>query len=483
MKSKSFAGHILTFGILGASGCGNDFALPLPNESVQAVDTEEHELVVRFAHISDAQIVDEESPGRLTAFAHLFGTAWRPHEAYSTQLLDGTIRAVNKLHVAHNNIDFLIHTGDAVDNAQLNEIEWFVSVLDGEYIDPLTGPDDREPSQIPNPLLDPHHPFEAQGLYRNGVHGDAPTIPWYGLLGNHDRLAVGVLPIVTDLLGRRTSPLPLETRLGVFLPLALDPTGFLSWAPITPANPGPPPEINLPVRVTPNPDRRFITDRDFITVHLSSTGEPPGHGFSADQTDRTFYSVAPVPGLRLIALNSATPLIERPTFFYSDGAISTQQLIFLKGELQTSQARGEWVIIATHHPSASINPLYGTALTEQNLRTLLNSYPCVKLHIAGHAHYNSVFDRGGYTEIVTGSILDAPQQGRVVEIWRSLDPDNTDIELRYRMFSHLDEITPFDESQDGLFEDPLLPMRQIAADLAGGSLQTPYTRTQSGETR
>jgi hypothetical protein len=45
--------------------------------------------------------------------------------------------------------------------------------------------------------------------------------------------------------------------------------------------------------------------------------------------------------------------------------------------------------------------------------------------------------------------------------------DPTPVELRYWMFSHLDEITPPDDSYADLFDDPLLPMRHVAAELAG----------------
>lgn len=449
----------------------------LPNESTQPVDTDRFELLARFVHITDAQIVDEESPGRLTIAASLTRSAWRPYEAYSIQLLDGMIRTVNKLHVARHMIDFLILTGDATDNAQFNELDWFITVLDGGRIDPRTGPDDRDPALRPDSLLDPHHPFEAQGLYRSSVHGDAPTIEWYGMLGNHDRFAVGVFPIVMDVLGRRTSPLPLEDRIGILLPVELDPTGRLSWGAITPANPGPPPEINLPMLVPANPARRFITDREFMEAHLASVSEPPGHGFAGGGADRTWYSVSCAPGLRLIALNSASPFIEEPALIYPGGAISFAQRLFLQRELEKAQALGEYVIVATHHPSDALEAVYGTALTRRTFRTLLNHYPCVKLHLAGHWHRNVVIDQSGYLEIVTGSTLDAPQQGRIIEIWRNIEPrasaraddptPSDEIELRYWTFSHLDEIEPPDDSHADLFDDPLMPMRRIAAELAG----------------
>ncbi len=465
--------------VAACAGCGAMPGSILPNEFTQPLDIAHLELLARFVHISDAQINDEESPGRLTAAAALVSSAWRPYEAYSLQLLDGTIRAVNKLHVARHTIDFVIHIGDATDNAQLNELQWFVAVFDGGRINPRSGPDDRDPGSLPDPLLDPHHPFDAQGLYRNGVHGHAPTIRWYNALGNHDRFASGVFPIITDILGRRTSPLPLQNRIGLFFPVDLDPVGRLSWAPITPANPGPPPKINPPMIVGANPARRFITDRDFVEIHWQSVSGPPGHGFDTDHIDRTWYSVSPAPGLRLITLNSATPFDVQPTLAYPEGAISFSQLLFLRRELEKAQARGECVVVATHHPSDALEPLYGTALTPRSFRSLLNKYPCVKLHIAGHWHRNVVIDRGGYREIVTGSILDAPQQGRVIEIWRESSSAPRDsaraddrtsgehVELRYWMFSHLADIKPPDDSYIDLFDDPLLPMRRIAAELAG----------------
>jgi hypothetical protein len=107
---------------------------------------------------------------------------------------------------------------------------------------------------------------------------------------------------------------------------------------------------------------------------------------------------------------------------------------------------------------------------------MLNAYPCVKLHIAGHWHSNATIDRGGYVEIVTGSTLDPPQQGRVIEVWRKTEPralagvgdepDGSSFELRYWMFSHLEEIAPPDEAHADLFDDPLMAMRRIAAELA-----------------
>ncbi|MBI4716680.1 MAG: metallophosphoesterase [Planctomycetes bacterium] len=450
----------------GVGGCGAIPGVPLPPEATGPLDTSRFALLARFAHISDAQIVDEESPGRLAAFADLTLSAWRPYEAYSTQLFDGMIRTVNKWHVARQRIDFLIHTGDALDNVQYNELQWFFTCLDGGRIDPRSGPDDRRPEDIPEPQLDPHHPFDAQGLYRRGVHGDLPTIAWYGVMGNHDHFAVGILPIVTPLSGHRISPLPIPTRIGLFLPLALDPVGTTAWGRITPAHPGPPPDVNLPASVPSHPDRRYITNDEFVAAHQASTGEPPGHGFGTVGT-RTWYSVPLRPGLRLIALNTATPFPETPAHNYSEGALSLAQLLFLRQELAAADERGDIVIVATHHPSESLDATLGTAATPAALIATLKAHPCVKLHVAGHWHRHAVVDRGGYVEMVTGSILDPPQQGRIVELWR--DAHTGEVELRYRFFSHIEEFVPPDGPAAVLFDDPLFALRQAAAGLTAAT--------------
>jgi len=448
--------------LLFASGCGFVPTVPLPEEVTDPAP-EGFTLVARFAHITDTQIVDEESPGRLTVGSRFSRSAWRPDEAYSTQLLDGMIRTINKIHASGTPIDFVIHTGDALDNAQRNELRWYVDAFDGGTIDPRSGPDDRDPADLPDPWLDPHHPFEAQGLYRNGVHGNLPTIDWYAILGNHDRFAVGVFPIVNQPLGQRTAPLPLEQRLGIFAPLELNPEGILAWAPITPAHPVPPPRLNIPTIIEPNPERRYITDDEFVQAHLDSVTTPTGHGFDPEQPHRTWYSVSPAPGLRLIGLNSAAPLLELPTLIYSEGAISSPQRTFLVRELRAARDRGEIVVVATHHPSGALDVAAGTAVTSQEFRTLLNDHPNVALHLAGHIHAHAALDRGGYAELITGSTLDPPQQGRIIEIWRNGDV----VKLRYRFFSHLDEIEPPDNTQVDVFDDPLLPMRRAAAELAG----------------
>ena len=439
--------------------CEPDHATLLPSTTSQPASLEGYSLVARIVHVSDTHLIDPESPARFAGAQEIVHSAWRPQEAYSTQLLDGIVRTANRIHASGRTIDFVLHTGDACDNSQTNELGWVRDIFDGTTVNPLTGPDDRPADQRPDPLLDPYAPFTPQGLYRNGVLGNRPTIPWYIVPGNHDRFAIGVFAIVPDFLGKRTAPLPLPQRPGVLLPTVLDPLAFFAHGSVTPANPGQPCLVDLPQPVALNLERAYFDRRDYVRAMFSTATEPNGHGFSGPEGE-SWYSVSPVPGLRLIGLDTALPASLIEGFPYSEGSISADEVTFLRAELDAAQQRGELVVIATHHPSASLWEGYGSALIGSTFRELVGGYPNVVLHLAGHTHTNRVKDRTSYLEIETCSTLDLPQEGRIVEIWRN---DATgDVAIGYEMFSHLvDDLSP-------LGDDPLRPLREAARSIAAG---------------
>ena len=440
--------------------CEADDGLRLPSRQSAEVNLADFTLVARIIHVSDSQIIDEESPARFAGAQEIVRSAWRPYEAYSTQLLDGTLRAANRIHASGRTADFLVFTGDTCDNAQTNELRWMLDVFDGRTIEPRTGPDDRPVEARPDPLMDPHMPFAAQGLYRSAVHGDLPSIPWYAVFGNHDLFGIGVFAIFEDAFGRRVAELPFAQRPGLLLPTVFDPVGEWTHGKVTPANPGPPAFLELPAYVAPNPDRAFFNQREFIRAMFTTESGPPGHGFANPETGPSWYSVTPVEGLRLIGLNTCEPAHRIPGFPYQDGSVSSEQVAFLRGELDAAEQRGELAIIASHHPSASLWAGYGSALVGSEFRALLNEYPHVVAHLAGHTHRNRVTVRDGYLEIETCSTLDLPQEGRIVEIWRR-DVDGL-VVVNYEMFSHLDEQLP------ALGTDPLRAMRAAARAIAEG---------------
>jgi 3',5'-cyclic AMP phosphodiesterase CpdA len=459
---RQAAWSAIAVGLAGA-GCQVSEGRRLPDESTEPLPAEDYVLVARLAHISDSHLIDEESPARLVFAKGFVPFAYRPYERYSTQLLDGIIRAINRFHASGNTIDCVIHTGDVADNQQFNERRWFRQVVDGESLDPRTGPDDRPPDRRGPVELDPHASFQPEGLYRQGVHGDRPSIPWYDLVGNHDRYALGAFPIVPSLFGSLYAPLPLPSRLGLFLPRFLDPTAGIAHSPITPAHPGPPVGLSLPTQIPPNTDRRYYNRAEFVTITADTLTGPFGHGFAARSPDRTWYSVSPVPGLRLIGLDTCRPVAVVPAGIYSEGALDANQFAFLQNELRAAQDRGELVCVLTHHPSSRLDWTNGSVVSAADLRTTLSRYPCVVAHLVGHMHSHRVSAFDGYVEIQTASTLDFPQEGRIIEIWKR----DADVQLRYRVFSHLPENdgSPGGPDCDPV-ADPLCEMRRIAFELA-----------------
>ncbi|MBP7936579.1 MAG: metallophosphoesterase [Phycisphaerae bacterium] len=442
------------------AGCGSpvDTSLLWPEREVKVAGVADAVLVARIVHISDSHLLDIESPARYAGFDVVVNSAWRPWEAYAPQLLDGIVRATNRIHQSGLTIDFVVHTGDLCDNAQSNELGWALDVMDGRMVEPLSGPDDRPADARPAATLDPHAAFQAQGLYRSGLHGEGPSIPWYAVPGNHDTYALGTFAIVTFPDGARRAPLPISSRPGILAPTLLDPTGCWTHGQVTPARPGLPALLGNPSLVMPNPARAFFDRSEFKRALFGTATEPAGHGFSAAENDTGWYSVSPLPGLRLIGMDTSDRLLTVPALPYDDGCISIGQREFLRRELAAAQARGELIMVASHYPSRSLEQLSEFVVGPADLRNLLNEYPNVVLHLAGHHHVNRVFDRNGYVEIQTCSTLALPQEGRIIEIWRN--PADNSVLIGYDMFSHLDDDLP------ALGDDPLRAMREVARELA-----------------
>lgn len=458
MERREFLRLALRAGLLTCVGCSREGGLLLPARESEPVNADGLRLLLRLAHISDTHLVDEESPARFAGGHMITDSAWRPFESYSTQLLDGIIRTVNRIHASGRTIDFLLHTGDACDNVEMVEYGWFLGLLDGGAISPLTGPDDRPPATRPPPELDPHAIYEARGLYRRGVHGELSSIPWYALLGNHDVYSIGVFPIFERESGHRVAPLPLEGRPGLVLPVVLDPVASQAYGRVTPAEPGPPCLFERPRYVEPNPARAFFDKGEYAQALFDTTSGPEGHGFAGAPEWGMWYSVNPVAGVRLIGLDTTDAVTKDAGGLYFDGAVSRVQLDYLRQELELARERDELVIVATHHPSGTLATLAGTQVLGDEFRRLLAEHPNVVLHLCGHRHRHRVMDHGSYLEIETCSTLDLPQEGRLIELWR--DDRDGSVTIAYEVFSHLDDSLP------PLGEDPLRALREEAYALA-----------------
>jgi hypothetical protein len=211
--------------------------------------------LLHFLHLSDFQMVDEESPARVefldttqrVPFASPFSAAYRPQESLTTQVTEAMVRqARNSVSpVTGARLDLAILTGDNADSQQHNETRWFIDVLDGtagdrRVIDPnsgvptaacqgsgglydgvrndgLPGPD---PGYYEPDWSVPRQPQDGDGYSPDPVTNEAETgrpvrvrdfpglferanepfeaigldLPWYSAFGNHDALVQGNSP-------------------------------------------------------------------------------------------------------------------------------------------------------------------------------------------------------------------------------------------------------------------------------------------------
>jgi hypothetical protein len=358
-----------------------------------------------FPHLTDIHIIDEESPARTVALDDVASSAWRRQESYSTQLLDAMIRKLVKFD-AFRKLDFVLFSGDAIDNNQKNELMWFLQVVNGGLTTPNSGALDDPLSGTQN---DPHDGFVAAGLGQ---------IPWYHALGNHDGLIQGNLAFSP---GSNYSAITGDPTRGEIA------AGSLSRANPPVCNPIPAGESPLPARCVPtehnklqpgavvvDPDREHLTRQAWFQLHLDLGGLPKGHGFTAAnvQSGKGDYVAEVAPGLplRLVVLDTCAQV--SAVGAYPDDRIDG----FLKPALAQALADEVLVIVVSHHPTSGI-PIQGS-----KIRDALHSCPNVVLHLVGHGHKNQVIDHQGktpslsYWEVQTTSIIDWPQQARMVEL-------------------------------------------------------------------
>ncbi len=415
--------------------------------------------LLRLVHITDPQIVDEESPARAVRFSEFSSGAWRPQEAFGVHTLDATLQAINRLHEAgattDRPVDFVVVTGDLADSAQHNELQWFLDTMDGAVVTPDSGVLDGVDRAVP-PELNPKLAYDAVGLDRD--------IPWYTCFGNHDGLAVGNFPINRDPLAQNDwfAPLlaPVAQLLG-FHELALDNNAMRAtdnWSPIALLGSGVPvttPNYRLdyarvsPGAIIPDGARRFLSKEDFIALHLASESTPTGHGFTQEsrQTGATYYSVRPLPDvpLRLIVFDSVADNKPYgiPAYFGVLERAHFEQ--FILPELAAAAEAEEWVILASHHPASDFDlGLVGDRVRAGEFRTAVAQYPNVIMHLNGHTHIERAdIVRGAnpYLEISTSAIIDYPQEGRALDIF--LEADAKTIRVESHRFSHRDAPTTF----------------------------------------
>ncbi len=413
---------------------------------------------LRFVQLSDIHSLDEESPGRAVLLDSLQAASWRPHEAYALQVLDATLRVVNRYHMLGKGsergpVDFLLVTGDITDNMQYNELRWFIDVMDGKLVQPDSGAPDGALRNIA-PEDNPNLPFQSMGL--------AKDIPWYTAVGNHDTTCLGNFHInrssedpvdwdapLVDLLSGLAGITELDPPQD-----SLRPTFDQSPAIISAAEEHIDDEVlqllmeELPSgQITPDDDRHFISNRIFVQEHFKTTAQPVGHGFKGIDglLGKPRYSFRPkkdVP-IRVIVIDTAGP---DPADGVIDaaGSISIEQFeTFIKPAFAEAKANDEFVILAGHHSLEDLNrPVAEPILTEHQFVSYLTSQPHLIAYMCGHRHYHRVRTIEGphsFLEIMTASLIDYPQEGRIFDVYYM--PETKSIRIDSQIISHMEAPT------------------------------------------
>jgi 3',5'-cyclic AMP phosphodiesterase CpdA len=432
-----------------------------------------------FGQLSDFQLADEESPSRVE-FLDPAGSpveaAFRPWEALEPFVDDATIRQVNAFAGAapvasgdgsRGAMEFAIDTGDSADSQQLNETEWVRALLEGGTLDPNSGID---PSGYTHPLcpplgvpgaaeaakytgvqdyddyvegLDPYFydPDEPRGVSAGwpeypGLMDRAQlpftaaglAVPSYVVFGNHDALVQGN-----------------QAANASFEEVATGCTKTME---------------GVATLVPPDPSRRYVSKAQFKQV-FEEGAQSDGHGFgevdpaeeAASKGAAGYYSFVPVPGLRMIALDTVCE--GGVTGPCADGNVDDPQFRWLEGELEEATAADQLVVIFSHHaipsltadvpdeaappctgldshghdanPGCDVDPRASTPIhLGDDMVALLHRYPHAIAWVAGHSHVNDVTsypggDGHGFWGIRVAAEADWPQQARLLQVFDNRD--------------------------------------------------------------
>ena len=427
-----------------------------------------------FHHLSDLHVCDSQSPLRpefldrwsdpdspIKELVGIIGT-YRPQTILTSQVVEAMVIALNKVDrgpLSGHLIDAAIVTGDVTDNAQLNEVGWYLALLDGALIHPDSGdlhryegvmdelPDHYDikywhPQGTPagkeedDPRAKYGYPIVSGllDLVREPFQATALKFPWFAVHGNHDALLQGtVVPSSAtqsaQVAGRRYEGLPSELSLEAAL---------LRFGQIGPAS-YPDPSDAPYVEVTPDLNRRSVGRVEFAQLHIASTGQPRGHGFDEKNAIEGCLNYSlDVGQVTLVVLDSVN------ANGGWQGSLDAEQFIWLEETIRQSQRP---IILASHHPLSTMINGYspsGKRYCLEEISAMLLQYPQVILWIAGHEHRHHVEwvgDRSanvGFWHVETASHIDWPQQSRTIEVVKD---ESGDIYIGMTVIDHAGDLT------------------------------------------
>lgn len=425
--------------------------------------------ILNLIQISDTHICDAQSPARVefldryadphNPLAKLIGGlvgTYRAQEILTVQVLESMLRNINRIDVgpiSNFPIDALLLTGDLTDNAQQNELNWVISTLDGEPITPDSGSvllwEGIGGSYYSEHFWNPHgtpageiddsprrlYGFPVIPELLNAVRAPFDTSgsrhPWLAVHGNHDLLLQGTVCSDLFLNSIATSSrkfIDIETQDALETLSSLREVGPAHY---------PKPTNMLSYEITPDHSRQFVNPH---TWPQRMTQTARSHGFQLVHRGTSIkYWRKDFERATILALDTVNP------FGGWQGSIDEDQFKWLSEQLHL--LRNRHVVIASHHPLQDLFNTYSPEgekqrIGREQIEKLLIGSSNVLLWIAGHTHRNKILffgtdDECGFWQIETSSLIDWPQQGRIIEI---VELQNEGIFICISMIDHAGKV-------------------------------------------
>jgi metallophosphoesterase (TIGR03767 family) len=445
--------------------------------------------LLTIAHLSDLHLCDSQSPGRgefldrwsdpdspLQPTLGIIGS-YRAQDCLTVQVGAAMVSAINAVRrgpVGGAEIDWAITTGDVVDSAQANELGWYINLLDGGRVvpdsgattryegaadhdfwheafwhpDPATGPDGSARPDRPRRLFG--FPDAAGLLDRLRQPFDSPglNVPWLAVHGNHDQLVQGNIPAVgpfaqASVADLKAIDVPAQWTLEDIARFcrsigSIEPDGSDRWGEM------------ITRRITPDAGRATISRAEFVAAHFHPAARPAGHGLPDQQSSRCYYRYDHGPAQprdRMVTVLVLDAVNEHGGY---QGSLDAAQLAWLEEELTAADREKRYVVLASHHTLADlVNDRHDSKSPRRvlgpELSSVLDAHPCVVLWINGHTHITAITAHGdpadrtrhAWWEVTAPSLIDFPQQGRIVELLRSA---NGTLTVAVTMVDHSGEL-------------------------------------------
>lgn len=431
-----------------------------------------------WGHLTDTHVLDAANPGRLSFFWQYFDFTdgyppsglFRPQDLLTVHVLDAMVRKLNAVGrgpVSRRRLDCLVTTGDLTNSFALSELSAAVGVFKGVPVSShptarYEGIQDHGPAPLelsqniwhpgPESPLAPPDNWKAvygyptvPGLLEAAVRpvsAAGSDFPCYFGFGNHDeagREVADPLPAKTDFIDtlRTGDTLPMR------LPAGLDEPDF--WDAIKGSSADERRAIigSMPSRtVGASKLRREFSKAEFMDSlpEFDRRGEAVPRAGQGPEA-RLYYTFALSPQVIGIMLNTASPdggagaVLDAAQAAWLEEQLErvSGRSYDAKGELTTRNVQDRLVVLFSHHPLSYFDDVTVSSdggdpsLNLTAVLELVSRFPNVVVWLNGHSHkhrvtpYKTNREYGGFWEITTASLIDYPQQSRVVELLDNAD--------------------------------------------------------------